>query len=109
MTAAHTVVNHMIDKKIPDRARRRGNSLKRKLRKLGKETGLTNIRGSGLLVAVDLPNDMGASVVAHAFDHGLLINAPKPNALRFMPALTVSNAEVDEMLDILRGALASVS
>jgi len=109
MTAAYTVVNHMIDKKIPDRARRRGNSLKRKLRKLGKETGLTNIRGTGLLVAVDLPHDLGAAVVAQAFDNGLLINAPKPNALRFMPALTVSDAEVDEMLDILHGALASVS
>ena len=109
MTAAYTVVNHMIDKKIPDRARRRGNSLKRKLRKLGKETGLTNIRGTGLLVAVDLPHDLGAAVVAQAFDNGLLINAPKPNALRFMPALTVSDAEVDEMLDILHGTLASVS
>ena len=108
MTAAYTVVNHMIDKKIPDRARRRGNSLKRKLRKLSKETGLTNIRGTGLLVAVDLPHDLGAAVVAQAFDNGLLINAPKPNALRFMPALTVSDAEVDEMLDILRRALASV-
>ena len=108
MTAAYTVVNHMIDKKIPDRARRRGNSLKRKLRKLGKETGLTNIRGTGLLVAVDLPHDLGAAVVAQAFDNGLLINAPKPNSLRFMPALTVSDAEVDEMLDILRRALASV-
>ena len=108
MTAAYTVVNHMIDKKIPDRARRRGDSLKRKLRKLGKETGLTNIRGTGLLVAVDLPHDLGAAVVAQAFDNGLLINAPKPNALRFMPALTVSDAEVDEMLDILRSALASV-
>ena len=108
MTAAYTVVNHMIDKKIPDRARRRGNSLKRKLRKLGKETGLTNVRGTGLLVAVDLPHDLGAAVVAQAFDNGLLINAPKPNSLRFMPALTVSDAEVDEMLDILRRALASV-
>ena len=108
MTAAYTVVNHMIDKKIPDRARRRGNSLKRKLRKLGKESGLTNVRGTGLLVAVDLPHDLGAAVVAQAFDNGLLINAPKPNSLRFMPALTVSDAEVDEMLDILRRALASV-
>jgi len=35
----------------------------------------------------------------------LLINAPRPDTLRFMPALTVSNREVDEMLSILTGAL----
>ena len=109
MTAAYTVIKHMLDKNIPDRARRRGNFLKKKLRKLAKETGLSNVRGTGLLVAVDLPHDQGAAVVANAFDKGLLINAPKPNALRFMPALTVSNAELDEMLSILKGALLSVS
>ena len=109
MTAAYTVIKHMLDKNIPDRARRRGNYLKKKLRKLAKETGLSNVRGTGLLVAVDLPHDQGAAVVAKAFDNGLLINAPKPNALRFMPALTVSNAELDEMLSTLKGALQSVS
>ena len=109
MTAAYTVIKHMLDKNIPDRARRRGNFLKKKLRKLAKETGLSNVRGTGLLVAVDLPHDQGAAVVANAFDKGLLINAPKPNALRFMPALTVSNAELDEMLSILKSALLSVS
>ncbi len=108
MTAAYTVIKHMLDKNIPDRARRRGNYLKKKLRKLAKETGLSNVRGTGLLVAVDLPHDQGAAVVANAFDNGLLINAPKPNALRFMPALTVSNAELDEMLSTLKGALQSV-
>ena len=109
MTAAYTVIKHMLDKNIPDRARRRGNFLKKKLRKLAKETGLSNVRGTGLLVAVDLPHDQGAAVVANAFDKGLLINAPKPNALRFMPALTVSNAELDEMLSILKSALLNVS
>ena len=109
MTAAYTVIKHMLDKNIPDRARRRGNFLKKKLRTLAKETGLSNVRGTGLLVAVDLPHDQGAAVVANAFDKGLLINAPKPNALRFMPALTVSNAELDEMLSILKSALLSVS
>ena len=109
MTAAYTVIKHMLDKNIPDRARRRGNYLKKKLRKLAKETGLSNVRGTGLLVAVDLPHDQGAAVVANAFDNGLLINAPKPNPLRFMPALTVSNAELDEMLSTLKGALQSVS
>jgi acetylornithine/N-succinyldiaminopimelate aminotransferase len=62
----------------------------------------------GLLMAVDLPQAKGADVVNAALERGLLINAPRPNTLRFMPALTVSNAEIDEMLDTLRAVLQKV-
>ena len=40
-------------------------------------------------------------VVDTALDRGLLINAPRPDALRFMPALTVTCDEIDRMLAIL--------
>jgi acetylornithine/N-succinyldiaminopimelate aminotransferase len=36
----------------------------------------------------------------------LLINAPRADTLRFMPALTVSRSEVDRMLELLRPCLA---
>ena len=36
---------------------------------------------------------------------GLLLNAPRPNLLRFMPALTISEAELDEALRMLGTAL----
>jgi acetylornithine/N-succinyldiaminopimelate aminotransferase len=36
---------------------------------------------------------------------GLLLNAPRPGSLRFMPALNVSSAEIDQMLEILDDAL----
>jgi acetylornithine/N-succinyldiaminopimelate aminotransferase len=38
-------------------------------------------------------------------ERGLLVNAPRPDSLRFMPALTVSDAEIDQMSDILDGVL----
>ena len=37
---------------------------------------------------------------------GLLVNAPRPDSLRFMPALTISDQEIDTMIDILDGTLA---
>jgi acetylornithine/N-succinyldiaminopimelate aminotransferase len=43
--------------------------------------------------------------VQAALDHGLLINAPRPDSLRFMPSLTVSCDEIDQMLALLREAL----
>ena len=41
-----------------------------------------------------------------ALERGLLINAPRPDSLRFMPALTVTRAEVDRMVAMLEGCLA---
>ena len=40
---------------------------------------------------------------------GLLLNAPRPHLLRFMPALTVTAAEIDRMIELLREALAVVA
>jgi acetylornithine/N-succinyldiaminopimelate aminotransferase len=56
------------------------------------------VRGRGLLLALALKNDVGLKIVDRARENGLLINAPRPDTLRFMPALTVSRDEIDEML-----------
>ena len=44
-------------------------------------------------------------VSAAALEHGLLVNAPRPDSLRFMPALNVTLGEVDSMLEILDAVL----
>lgn len=105
MVAGHAVVSEVIRKKIPAKAKNRGAYLRRRLKALEGEYGLSNVRGKGLLVAVDLPRENGPQVVQACFDAGLLINAPVPKSVRFMPPLTVSRAEVDEMLDIFTGVL----
>lgn len=76
------------------------------LRRLAEKHGLGEVRGRGLLLALELPRGDGPAVVDRARDMGLLINAPRPNALRFMPALNISAAEVERGLAILDGALA---
>ena len=50
-----------------------------------------------------------AKVARAALDRGLLINAPRPDTLRFMPSLTVSRDEIDEMLERLRASLGSAT
>jgi acetylornithine/N-succinyldiaminopimelate aminotransferase len=47
-----------------------------------------------------------AAIVERAFERGLLLNAPRPDVLRFMPALNVSRAEIDEMVATLDALLA---
>ncbi|HEV8532306.1 MAG TPA: acetylornithine transaminase [Methylomirabilota bacterium] len=72
---------------------------------LSAELGHGEVRGRGLLVALQLQGRDAAKIARAALDRGLLINAPRPDTLRFMPSLTVSREEIDEMLERLRGSL----
>jgi acetylornithine/N-succinyldiaminopimelate aminotransferase len=71
------------------------------LRALSARHGLGQVRGQGLLWALQLPSPVGASIVSEACARGLLVNSPRPDWLRFMPALNVTHAELDECLKLL--------
>jgi acetylornithine/N-succinyldiaminopimelate aminotransferase len=79
--------------------------LESELQKLSARHGLGEIRGRGLLLALDLKLPIGAAIVAQAFEAGLLVNSPQPDALRFMPALNVTREEISEMIDGLDAIL----
>jgi acetylornithine/N-succinyldiaminopimelate aminotransferase len=51
---------------------------------------------------MDIPLGTASQIVDKAFESGLLLNAPRPHILRFMPALNVSRDEIDQMIAILR-------
>jgi acetylornithine/N-succinyldiaminopimelate aminotransferase len=86
----------------------KGGQLAHGLAALSRKHGLGEVRGRGLLMALDLGREAGASVADHARANGLLLNSPRPDTLRFMPALTVSADEIEQMLAGLDGALKSV-
>ena len=87
----------------------RGAHLMKGLSSLAARNGLGEVRGRGLLVALDLKQDIAPKVVEFARNAGLLLNAPRPNLLRFMPALNITNEEIDTMLTGLDGALRAVT
>ena len=72
---------------------------------ISKEFGLGEVRGAGALLALELGRDIGADVVTAARAKGLLLNAPRPHCLRFMPALNSTPAEIVEGLGLLRQVL----
>jgi acetylornithine/N-succinyldiaminopimelate aminotransferase len=78
-----------------------GDYMWRGLEELSERHGLGAVRGRGLLQALDLGREWGGTIVERALRRGLLLNSPRPDALRFMPALTVSEDEIDEMLGVL--------
>jgi acetylornithine/N-succinyldiaminopimelate aminotransferase len=79
--------------------------LESELQRISARHGLGEVRGRGLLLALDLKHPIGASIVAQALAEGLLLNSPQPDALRFMPALNVSREEISEMIDRLDAIL----
>jgi acetylornithine/N-succinyldiaminopimelate aminotransferase len=87
----------------------RGACLMKGLNALSQRHGLGEVRGRGLLVALDLQQDIAPKIVELAREAGLLLNAPRPHLLRFMPALNVSNEEIDTMLAGLATILTNVA
>ena len=82
--------------------------LESELQRMSARHGLGEVRGRGLLLALDLKHPIGAPIVAQAFDGGVLLNSPQPDALRFMPALNVAKAEIAGMIDCLDAILAKM-
>lgn len=102
------VVNTVCDDGFLAQVRQRAEHLARGLQAVVHDHGLVAERGAGLLRALVLPQDRAPQVVAAAqalSPIGLLINAPRPNLLRLMPALTISTDEIDQGLQLLRQAL----
>ena len=87
----------------------RSAALRAALETVSQKHGLGTVRGQGLLLALDLRKPVAANVVANAFEKGLLLNAPCPDALRFMPALNVTEAEIRQMIEILDGVLGEIA
>jgi acetylornithine/N-succinyldiaminopimelate aminotransferase len=95
-----------------DNVKRKGELLRSELLTISAEFGLEGERGEGLLRALMLGKDVGGKLVDLARDRspeGLLINSPRPNLLRFMPALNVSDDEIHQMCGMLRELLKQVA
>ncbi len=107
-----SVIEQLLAPGFLESVRAKGELLSKELRAISAEFNLDGERGEGLLRALMLSSDIGAKLVELARDRtpeGLLINSPRPNLLRFMPALNVSDDEIRQMCNILRELLKEVS
>ncbi|MBT2445216.1 acetylornithine transaminase [Streptomyces sp. ISL-36] len=66
---------------------------------------ISHVRGAGLLLGIVLTESLAPQVQQAAQDAGLLVNAPAPDVVRLMPALIITDAEVDAFLERLPGVL----
>ena len=106
-----SVINQLIAPGFLEEVQAKGAYLRELLLKLSDELGLDGERGEGLLRALKLKSDIGPEIVERARNLepiGLLLNSPRPNLLRFMPALNISREELKQMVDMLKEIIQSI-
>jgi acetylornithine/N-succinyldiaminopimelate aminotransferase len=107
--AAYATLKYVIDNDIAGNAKKVGEYLMDKLLGLKKKYPfITDVRGRGLLVAIQFDSEIGEKVVLACLGQGLLVNKLKPNAIRLIPPLIIGNKDVDRAVDILDQVLSGI-
>ena len=100
--AAYASTKYIIENDLPAKARQMGAHLEQGLKAVkSNHEFIAEVRGIGLLWAVQFNSEMSADVVAACNQIGLLLNPLRPNAIRLMPPLTVTKGEIDQALERL--------
>jgi acetylornithine/N-succinyldiaminopimelate aminotransferase len=102
-SAAREVLRVMEEMDAPAVVRERGQALRSRLEALD---GIESVRGLGLLLAATptaqvLETRSASEINAALLDNGVVANAVNPTSLRFAPAFTISDAQLDEVIAIL--------
>ena len=106
---AYATLKFIIDNDVAENVRKVGQYLMSGLESLKqKHQFVTEVRGRGLLVAMEFNGEIAGELLTACLERGLLVNRVKPNTLRLMPPLIIGNDEVDEALGILDEALSSI-
>ena len=107
--AGYATLNFIIENDIPGKVKKNGAYLIAQLNKLkSKHDFIVDVRGRGLLVAIQFDSDHTDKIVKSSMERGLLLNPVKPNAIRFMPPLSIVKKDIDSAIGILDKVLAKV-
>ena len=108
--AGYATVHHMVANDIPGHAKRVGAYLEGKLEELRARHPevIKGIRGMGLLRAVQFNDTISARIVTACNEEGLLLNAVRPDMLRLIPSLVITEADCDEAVEKIERGLSRV-
>jgi predicted acetylornithine/succinylornithine family transaminase len=106
--AANATIRFMVDNDVPGNAKKVGAYFQAKLEayKAANPKTVLDVRGMGLLLALQFSDTISAKVVASCNEEGLLLNPVRPDAIRFMPPLIITEADVDEAMEKLGRGIA---
>ncbi|MFT3981337.1 MAG: aminotransferase class III-fold pyridoxal phosphate-dependent enzyme [Ferruginibacter sp.] len=96
--AALAVLEEIEEKKLMDNAAATGDYLITELKKLD---GITEVRGRGLMIGIDLPEDKKEVKKNLLIKHKIFTGEAKPNVIRLLPALNIGRQEADRFLEAI--------
>jgi len=96
--ASYAQIGEIIDQKLPENADKIGAYFREELLKL---PCVKEVRGRGLMIGVEFNKDIATDVKYQSADEGLLITAVRPNVIRLVPPLNITEKECDEAFTIL--------
>jgi predicted acetylornithine/succinylornithine family transaminase len=105
MAAVKAVLGVVADEEFLAEVRFKSSVLKNALGRVAEKVPGAEVRGEGLLIGLDLGEDLAPAVFERCLSDGLLVNLLGGGTLRLAPPLTVSRAEIRTALDTLRGAV----
>jgi acetylornithine/N-succinyldiaminopimelate aminotransferase len=106
--AANATIRFMVGNDVPGNAKKVGAYFQAKLEayKVANPDTVLDVRGMGLLLALQFSDTISAKVVAACNEEGLLLNPVRPDAIRFMPPLIITESDVDEAMEKLGRGIA---
>ncbi|WP_424354366.1 aspartate aminotransferase family protein [Methanobacterium sp. MBAC-LM] len=105
---AYSVISYMQDNEIWKNVQDVSKFTFGKLNELKEEYPdiIKDVRGKGLLIAIELiDNDAASSINSKCLDKGLILNVTHGNIVRIFPALNISKEEMEEGLKIFENTL----
>ncbi len=103
--AALAVLEVIEDENLISMAKQRGMYLINKLKSID---AIKNVRGKGLMIGFDVPEELKDLKKKLLFDHFIFTGEAKPNVIRLLPSLAVTRKQVDEFLDALNDTIAAI-
>ncbi len=100
--AALAVLEIMEEEKLMDNATSVGNYLITELKKI---PNIKEVRGRGLMIGIELPEELNMVKKNLLFKHKIFTGEAKPNVIRLLPALNITKTEADVFLEALRSEL----
>lgn len=96
--AALAVLEVIEEENLISMAKQRGMYLINKLKSIDE---LKNVRGRGLMIGFDVPEELKDLKKKLLHDHFIFTGEAKPNVIRLLPSLAISRKQVDEFLEAL--------
>lgn len=103
--AALAVLEVIEQDQLIEAALQNGNYL---ISRLQATTGIANVRGRGLMIGFDVPDDIKDLRKTLLQQYHIFTGEAKPNTIRLLPSLAVSKAQIDVFVDTLQQAIAAL-